>query len=106
MLVASGDRDTFQLASEKTTILYPIRGGGVERIREVRARYGVYRAGARCGRLNHPAGLRGHTGADRFTLRAWSTPLILTLTTPAHLFAGPLCHCRSNYLPPKSAKQV
>ena len=32
VLVASGDRDTFQLASPKTTILYPIRGGGVERI--------------------------------------------------------------------------
>jgi exodeoxyribonuclease III len=43
VLVASGDRDTFQLASAKTTILYPIRGGGVERIgpTEVRARYGV-----------------------------------------------------------------
>jgi exodeoxyribonuclease III len=42
-LVASGDRDSFQLASNKTTILYPIRGGGVERIgpAEVRARYGV-----------------------------------------------------------------
>ncbi len=42
-LVASGDRDTFQLASERTTILYPIRGGGVERIgpAEVRERYGV-----------------------------------------------------------------
>jgi exodeoxyribonuclease III len=42
-LVASGDRDTFQLATDKTTILYPIRGGGVERIgpAEVRARYGV-----------------------------------------------------------------
>ena len=43
VLVASGDRDTFQLASERTTILYPIRGGGVERIgpAEVRQRYGV-----------------------------------------------------------------
>ena len=43
VLVASGDRDTFQLASAKTTILFPIRGGGVERIGppEVRARYGV-----------------------------------------------------------------
>ena len=42
-LVASGDRDTFQLASDKTTIFYPIRGGGAERIgpAEVRARYGV-----------------------------------------------------------------
>jgi exodeoxyribonuclease III len=42
-LVASGDRDTFQLASDKTTILYPIRGGGVERIgpAQVRARSGV-----------------------------------------------------------------
>ncbi len=43
VLVASGDRDSFQLASEKTTILYPIRGGGVERIGPagVRQRYGV-----------------------------------------------------------------
>ncbi|HEY8696659.1 MAG TPA: exodeoxyribonuclease III [Rhizomicrobium sp.] len=43
VLVASGDRDTFQLASDKTTILYPIRGGEMERIgpAEVRARYGV-----------------------------------------------------------------
>ena len=43
VLVASGDRDAFQLASDKTIILYPIRGGGVERIgpAEVRAHYGV-----------------------------------------------------------------
>jgi DNA polymerase I len=42
-LVASGDRDAFQLASPRTTILYPVRGGGVERIgpEEVRVRYGV-----------------------------------------------------------------
>ena len=43
VLVASGDRDSFQLASDKTTILYPIRAGEVARIgpAEVRARYGV-----------------------------------------------------------------
>ena len=43
-LVASGDRDTFQLASERTTILQPQRGGGaLARIgpAEVRERYGV-----------------------------------------------------------------
>jgi DNA polymerase-1 len=42
-LVASGDRDTFQLASERTTILYPMRGGEMARIGpdEVRKRYGV-----------------------------------------------------------------
>jgi exodeoxyribonuclease-3 len=42
-LVASGDRDTFQLASELTTILYPVRAGELARIgpREVRERYGV-----------------------------------------------------------------
>jgi DNA polymerase-1 len=42
-LVASGDRDTFQLASERTTILYPVRAGEMARIgpAEVRARYGV-----------------------------------------------------------------
>jgi DNA polymerase-1 len=43
-LVASGDRDTFQLASERTTILQPQTGGGaLVRIgpAEVRERYGV-----------------------------------------------------------------
>jgi exodeoxyribonuclease-3 len=42
-LVASGDRDTFQLASDRITILYPIRAGEMARIgpAEVRARYGV-----------------------------------------------------------------
>jgi exodeoxyribonuclease III len=42
-LVASGDRDTFQLASDATTILYPVRAGEVARITpaEVRVRYGV-----------------------------------------------------------------
>jgi exodeoxyribonuclease-3 len=42
-LVASGDRDTFQLASERTTILYPVRAGEMVRVdpAEVRARYGV-----------------------------------------------------------------
>jgi DNA polymerase-1 len=41
--VASGDRDSFQLASQETTILYPVRGGQLERIgpEEVRKRYGV-----------------------------------------------------------------
>jgi DNA polymerase-1 len=43
VLVASGDRDTFQLASARTTILYPVRAGEMARIGpvEVRARYGV-----------------------------------------------------------------
>lgn len=42
-LVASGDRDTFQLASNRTTILYPLRAGETARIgpAEVRERYGV-----------------------------------------------------------------
>jgi DNA polymerase I len=43
VLVASGDRDTFQLASELTTILHPVRAGEMARIRpaDVRERYGV-----------------------------------------------------------------
>jgi DNA polymerase-1 len=43
VLVASGDRDTFQLAAEHCTILYPVRAGEMARIgpAEVRARYGV-----------------------------------------------------------------
>jgi DNA ligase D-like protein (predicted ligase) len=42
-LVASGDRDSFQLASPSTTILYPMRAGEIARIGpdEVRRRYGV-----------------------------------------------------------------
>jgi DNA polymerase-1 len=42
-LVASGDRDAFQLASARTMILQPLRAGEMARIgpAEVRARYGV-----------------------------------------------------------------
>ena len=42
-LVASGDRDTFQLASDSTTVLYPAGGGVLDRIgpAEVQQRYGV-----------------------------------------------------------------
>jgi exodeoxyribonuclease III len=42
-LVASGDRDAFQLASEAATILHPLRAGEMARIgpAEVRERYGV-----------------------------------------------------------------
>ena len=41
--MASGDRDTFQLASAATTILYPVRASEMARIgpQEVRARFGV-----------------------------------------------------------------
>jgi DNA polymerase-1 len=43
VLVASGDRDTFQLASDRTNILYPVHAGEMARIdpAEVRARYGI-----------------------------------------------------------------
>jgi DNA polymerase-1 len=42
-IVATGDRDSFQLASELTTILQPVRAGQMARIgpAEVRERYGV-----------------------------------------------------------------
>jgi DNA polymerase-1 len=42
-IVATGDRDAFQLASDSTTILQPIKAGEMARIgpREVRERYGV-----------------------------------------------------------------
>jgi DNA polymerase-1 len=42
-LVASGDRDAFQVASDTVTILHPIRAGDMARIgpAEVRERYGV-----------------------------------------------------------------
>src|SRR6202048_1155465 len=43
VVVASGDRDTFQLASASTTIIQPLRAGEMTRIglAEVHARYGV-----------------------------------------------------------------
>ena len=43
VLVATGDRDAFQLASDVTTILQPVRAGEMARIgpAEVRERYGV-----------------------------------------------------------------
>jgi DNA polymerase-1 len=42
-VVASGDRDAFQLASARTTIVYPVKAGEMARIgpAEVRERYGV-----------------------------------------------------------------
>jgi len=42
-IVATGDRDAFQLASQSTTILQPVRAGEMARIgpKEVRERYGV-----------------------------------------------------------------
>ena len=43
VLVATGDRDAYQLASAKTTILQPIKAGEMARVgpAEVRDRYGV-----------------------------------------------------------------
>jgi DNA polymerase I len=43
VIVASGDRDAFQLASDTTTIIQPVRAGETARIgpAEVRERYGV-----------------------------------------------------------------
>jgi DNA polymerase-1 len=42
-LVATGDRDAFQLVSERTTVLLPVRAGQMDRVDPagVRARYGV-----------------------------------------------------------------
>jgi len=42
-IVASGDRDSYQLASKRTTIVQPIRAGELARIgpAEVRERYGI-----------------------------------------------------------------
>lgn len=42
-IVASGDRDSFQLAGPSTTIVYPVKAGEMARIgpAEVRERYGV-----------------------------------------------------------------
>jgi DNA polymerase-1 len=43
VVVASNDRDTFQLVSDRVSIVQPVRGGGFARVgvAEVRERYGV-----------------------------------------------------------------
>jgi len=43
VVLASNDRDTFQLVSERVSVLQPVRGGGFARVGldEVRSRYGV-----------------------------------------------------------------
>ena len=43
VLIASGDRDTFQLASDHTTILYPVRAGEMARIDPRRGSRAVWR---------------------------------------------------------------
>ena len=52
MLVACGDRDTFQLASPQTTILYPVRAGEMARVVSGVGPYGV------CSRAFHRAARR------------------------------------------------
>jgi 5'-3' exonuclease len=49
VLIASGDRDTFQLASDRPTTLYPVRGQGLARINpaEVRAATAARRSRSR-----------------------------------------------------------
>ena len=60
VLVASGDRDAFQLASDRTTILYPVRAAELARIGpvEVHERYGV-------DRCPQPAGQPPSRGISR-----------------------------------------
>jgi DNA polymerase-1 len=43
VVVASNDRDTFQLVSDRVSVLQPVKGGGFARVgvEEVRERYGV-----------------------------------------------------------------
>jgi len=57
-LVASGDRDAFQLASDATTILHPVKAGEMARIgpAEVRERYGVGRT--KCPTSSHCVAIR------------------------------------------------
>ena len=56
VLVATGDRDAFQLASERTTILQPIRGGGLARIGPAR---GTRAVGIEPGQVPDFIALRG-----------------------------------------------
>jgi DNA polymerase I len=72
VLVATGDRDAYQLASAKTTILQPIKAGEMARIgpAEVRERYGVeprqvpdfHSLARRC--LGSDTGCQGRRAAD------------------------------------------
>src|SRR4029434_2703838 len=72
-VVASGDRDTFQLASASTTIVHPVRAGEMARIgpAQVRERYGVEPSQAPdlsallCGPHKRASRARRREGADR-----------------------------------------
>ena len=55
VLVASGDRDTFQLASDKTTILYPVRAGEMARIGPAEVRAALRRRAGAGARLHRAA---------------------------------------------------
>ena len=74
VLIASGDRDTFQLASDRTTILYPVRAGEMARIgpEEVRARMASipskFRISSRCA-ATLPTRSRAHLASARLALR-------------------------------------
>jgi 5'-3' exonuclease, N-terminal resolvase-like domain len=48
VLVASGDRDTFQLASERTTIVFPVRAGEMARIGPAECRNATASIPTRC----------------------------------------------------------
>ena len=72
-LIASRNRDTFQLASDRTTILYPVRAGEMARIGpdEVRERHGVDPA-----KVPEFIALRGILRTSCLALQAWA-PLVL-----------------------------
>ena len=64
-LVASGDRDTFQLASDRTTILYPVRAGEMARVDPAEVRAATESSPSRCRISSRCAAiLRQVTGAS------------------------------------------
>jgi 5'-3' exonuclease len=90
-IVASGDRDAFQLASAKTVILHPAKAGDLSRIgpAEVRERYGVecsigeyFGPGAGVGSCRCVDTPVGPEGADRASRVARSGGLIPRTSQP------------------------
>lgn len=55
-IVTSGDRDAFQLASEATTVLHPVRAGEMARIGPIRGSPALWRGAVTGAGFHSPAG--------------------------------------------------
>ena len=84
-LVASGDRDTFQLASERTTILYPVRAGEMARISRRRCASATASIRSRCRTSSPCAAIRPTSCRARATSARRAPPTCCVATARSKL---------------------